>query len=291
MSGFVICSKPGQLGNRLVLFSQFIAFAIEHGVSIVNLSFDEYAKYFRTTSEDALCRFPKRVSYFGNSKVIRRCLYWLAYCLARVMDRGLRLPGVKIISLDWSEGCDLDSPEVIELVKKNKIVLAQGWGFRSKGIFYKHSQAVRKHFALKESHGACVERKIRELRNCCDVLIGAHIRQGDYRTFFDGKFYYETEFYVGLMNRVATFFPGKKVMFMVCSNQTQDPGLFSSVDYQWGPGNPVEDMYALAECDYILGPPSTFTMWASFYGRKPLYMIADPDKGPTLADFIPITDL
>jgi hypothetical protein len=32
-------------------------------------------------------------------------------------------------------------------------------------------------------------------------------------------------------------------------------------------------MYAFAECDYIFGPPSTYTMWASFYGNKPLYMM------------------
>jgi hypothetical protein len=38
----------------------------------------------------------------------------------------------------------------------------------------------------------------------------------------------------------------------------------------FGAGSPVGDLYALAQCDYIFGPVSTFSQWASFYGNKPL---------------------
>jgi hypothetical protein len=43
----------------------------------------------------------------------------------------------------------------------------------------------------------------------------------------------------------------------------------------------VEDLYLLAKCDYIIGPPSTFSLWASFYGSKPLYMIRDLETNIT----------
>ena len=36
-------------------------------------------------------------------------------------------------------------------------------------------------------------------------------------------------------------------------------------------GSSVGDLYALARCDYIFGPVSTFSQWASFYGDKPLF--------------------
>jgi len=42
-----------------------------------------------------------------------------------------------------------------------------------------------------------------------------------------------------------------------------------------GAGSAVGDMCALAKCDYIFGPLSTFSMWASFYGNKPLFLIHD----------------
>ena len=44
-------------------------------------------------------------------------------------------------------------------------------------------------------------------------------------------------------------------------------------------------MYSLAECDYIVGPPSTFSTWASFYGNVPIYRITDPSAEFSIADF------
>jgi hypothetical protein len=35
-------------------------------------------------------------------------------------------------------------------------------------------------------------------------------------------------------------------------------------------------MCALAKCDYIFGPLSTFSMWASFYGNHPMLSL---DRG------------
>ena len=50
-------------------------------------------------------------------------------------------------------------------------------------------------------------------------------------------------------------------------------------------GVAVEDLYALAGCDLLIGPPSTFTQWASFYGKVPLYHAWSPDAAPTRDDF------
>ena len=40
-------------------------------------------------------------------------------------------------------------------------------------------------------------------------------------------------------------------------------------------GNPGEDLYALSQCRYIIGPPSTFSLMAAFYNDAPLYWIHD----------------
>ena len=47
----------------------------------------------------------------------------------------------------------------------------------------------------------------------------------------------------------------------------------------------IEDLYALSLCDYILGPPSTFSMWASFYGKKPLRIVSYKDEAISLHEF------
>jgi len=47
----------------------------------------------------------------------------------------------------------------------------------------------------------------------------------------------------------------------------------------------ITDMYSLAKADYIIGPPSTFTMWASFYGSVPLLVIDNRKENILLSDF------
>ena len=41
----------------------------------------------------------------------------------------------------------------------------------------------------------------------------------------------------------------------------------------------------MSQCDYLMGPPSTFTMWASFMGKVPLGIIRDRSQTLSMADF------
>jgi len=45
------------------------------------------------------------------------------------------------------------------------------------------------------------------------------------------------------------------------------------------------DLYALAKCDYILGPLSSYSQWASFYGNKPLYQLTGSQERLERAKF------
>ena len=47
----------------------------------------------------------------------------------------------------------------------------------------------------------------------------------------------------------------------------------------------MSDLYALAGCDYILGPPGTFSQWASFYGEKPLLQLGDSNDSVPVEKF------
>ena len=66
---------------------------------------------------------------------------------------------------------------------------------------------------------------------------------------------------------------GKSVTFLLCSNEPLKEANFKHFSIQKGPGDMIGDLYSLASCDYIIGPPSTYSMWASFYGRKKLLHI------------------
>jgi hypothetical protein len=78
----------------------------------------------------------------------------------------------------------------------------------------------------------------------------------------------------------------RRVGFLVCSNTALEARTFVTLETLLGLGHPLEDMYSFARCDYLVGPPSTFTMWASFYGKVPLYPMRDAETMPALEHFV-----
>ena len=47
----------------------------------------------------------------------------------------------------------------------------------------------------------------------------------------------------------------------------------------------ITDLYCMASCDGIIGPPSTFSQWASFYGKVPLSFIFTKDDVIQLREY------
>lgn len=270
----------------MILFAHFIACSLENNVNIVNPSFDEYAKYFRATSQDLITRYPGKQQVIPANDIIRRALYYLTYYLTRLIARsGIKLGMVEPVVLGWEDNCRLDGPEFIALVNRKPIVLAQGWKFRAKSLFKKHEREIRNYFRPLEKHERKIEGLLRAIRLECDVLIGVHVRLGDYITFKGGKYYFRVDRYQKRMRQVEKLFPGKKVGFLVCSNEQLMDQSFVGLRVFFGTGHPVEDMYELAGCDYIMGPPSTFSMWASFYSEVPLCQFEDIERDLSLEDF------
>ena len=52
------------------------------------------------------------------------------------------------------------------------------------------------------------------------------------------------------------------------------------------PTTPERDQWLMSQCDYLVGPPSTFTTWASFMGKVPLLHIMGKDQKVQLCDFV-----
>ena len=78
--------------------------------------------------------------------------------------------------------------------------------------------------------------------------------------------------------------------FFACSDEPRHEHEFPGLRVGIGAGSAVGDLCALAKCDYIIGPLSTFSMWASFYGHKPLFIIRD-DKARIERNEFRVSDL
>jgi len=181
---------------------------------------------------------------------------------------------------------DLSSPEFLDLVTQKKVLLVKGWLFRDNANLIKHADKIRDYFTPIAAHRSPVNSLICTARQSCQVLIGIHIRQGDYADFMGGKYFYTVAQYIQMMEKVEVLFPNQQVAFLICSNVQQNPEDFSSFNVTFATHHLVEDLYSLAQCDYLMGTVSTYTLWASFYGKVQLYMIQDLDRSPSIADFL-----
>ncbi len=47
----------------------------------------------------------------------------------------------------------------------------------------------------------------------------------------------------------------------------------------------VSENYALSKCDYLVGPPSSFTAWAAYFGNIPLLILKDKDMKADIQNF------
>jgi hypothetical protein len=157
---------------------------------------------------------------------------------------------------------------------------------------------VRSFFWLAPRYADGVKRVVAQARRGADHLVGIHIRQTDYKNYLNGKYYFTLEAYRRVMDDIQSQLSGH-TRFLVCSDAPIDRALFKEQDLVFSSGHPVEDNYALAACDFIAGPPSSYSAWASFYGQTPLFHIqeAPPSEGvphghlAPLAQFSPRTKL
>jgi hypothetical protein len=209
-----------------------------------------------------------------------------ASCWSRL---NVQIPGVGVLDIssmgDLEGDYSLVDKRFIERREASRILLVRGWTFRDEQGFRKHADVLRSYFTPVDPHASRISGLIERARKDCDVLVGVHVRQGDYQKWLDGRYYYETRDYAEVMRRAGTLWKGKRVRFLVCSNESQDERLFDGLDYIMGNGHQVEDMYAFAACDYLIGPPSTYTMWASFYGSVPLFVVEKPGVSLTIQGF------
>lgn len=295
----IVSRKSGRMGNRLFTFAHFMANSLEYGpYPVFNPVFNEYSTFFVGTDSGWLTRFvPSAAATAAQPCAVRRqvrtILDYLIYALTNPLRRGriaiLRSPFHEVLDLHHPESYDWQHSGFLQFVQQ-KIVISNGWIFWDHPSFIKHAAAIRDYFHLTPVWAERVRQYLNECRQQDPILVGVHIRHGDYLTAGGGTFYYQTTDYVALMQRINRQ-SNRPVRFLVCSDEPLQPADFAGLDIRPGPGSPIEDMYCLAGCDYILGPPSSFSGWASFYGQTPLYFITDLTTALqtlTLTDFVPL---
>ncbi len=245
-----LLSQYGRLGNRLWTYANVLAYGMKHNFSVHNPSFYNDSRFF---------------SGINENNILKEVLP----IFSRINDRISIFDSIK---LDNGYLLDLDHVTSDNLCRKY-IVFLHGFYFSAPECLNQFSTQIRSYFTPKDAIIKQIHSLIYQARKQCDILIGVHVRHGDYKEFCDGIMYYNLQEYVAIMRLLKEQCPHQTVSFIVCSDEYQDLSSYSDLQIYQGHGGVIQDLYTLAHCDFIVGPNSTFSHWSSFWGKVPLHIL------------------
>lgn len=260
----IVSTKEGQLCNRLFHISHLIAFSVENEITVIYPFFSEYCSYYPNFSRQFL---PKRFLYIDNS--------FVNFLLLRILPRLVANNKIQFpISIFADSEVNMDDESFI-LKTQNSLIFASGFLFRDYKNFQKYSALIKKIFSPKISDENYALNKINEIKgNGNSLVIGIHIRRGDYLTWQDGKHFYSFDYYSSVIKSIQ--FKLKKLnldaKFIVFSNDIAvlNAPTLSELACHVACGDQFTDLALLMKCNYIFGPPSSYSAWASFMGNAPI---------------------
>lgn len=253
----IIVDKPGQTCNRLWSYVALVSEAITLNNKVAILNFDITINDFPNMLKSEYIIFPYFSKYLIRFFGIKKYLFYLNKIL---FNRFIADKTVKW----WS--------------KKGEIV--NGWDFKGNDYdFEKNKELIRHIFQPSEEILEIIDEKINLLRKEYDEIVGVHIRRGDYATWLNGIYFFEIEhYYKCMLSYFETYEHERKICFFISSDENVDLGSFGELKcFKHQNSSAILDLYSIASCDKILGPRSTFSRWASFYGKVPLRVLEKED--------------
>ena len=263
----VICDAPGQTCNRLWTYVTSVARCVAEKRRMVIIFYDWTIEDFPHLLRCPFIYFP----------------LWHKWYL----ERGNGWNNYK--GLTWKVTHNKTWDKIFSAFGFKK-----GWDTMNDTRYLQQTKPQLRHiFQPRKDITDRAERMMAEIRRDNDLVVGIHIRHGDYKTFWDGRYYYTLEEYHQFMLQIKALHPDKRVAFFISSNEQFDVSTFEGCRcYRFGkePSGDMLDLHTLSLCDRILGPWSTYSRWASFIGEVPLCFIKQKSQQLTDEDFSIVTD-
>jgi len=251
-----VVDYTGRLGNRLRLLTHLAAAALEYGLTISNPAFWKYRHEFEAWKRNGLNFFP------GHSEVpvparLERVLRGGA---CRLADWAGMVPGLPS-KVGWlrcrdEEQVDLASPGFREkLAQGPQNLFLWGYNFHGARLVQKHRQELLRLFRARNA-----------VHPAGGLRIGLHARRGDYRGWSGGRFFFEWDRYLGWVRQAREVWAQRSPRIVIFSDEKVPEEILREPGVESAQGSPGQDLFLMASCDVILGPPSSFSDWAAWYG-------------------------
>jgi len=298
MANVVYVSGGGKLGNQVLRFAHWLAWAHENPgtTRITNLAFRPYAPLFELWSAHPRCTWPP---VNDVSEILTRLRRLIPGRIRARLERELALlsgtlPGGARLSLNDAVGerMDLDGEDFALRVKAVRRLVCCGWRFSCWPLLEKHEKAVRAALRPVGTRQANAMRRVAEWGFGRDLLVGVFMRGTDYRSWHDGRFLYSAARYSEWMREAAALLAPRRVRFILTSDERFDLAEFAGLDWVLASGavncagHWFDSFLDLAGCDYVLSPPSTFSACAAWLGGRPLWPLNSATQRLALAQVL-----
>ncbi|WP_396168188.1 hypothetical protein [Flavobacterium sp.] len=266
-----IVQASGQTCNQFWIYSNFIADAIENNEKFAIWIPDAAFEFFPSLLNSEYISYPlyskKLVLIFGHKKYVK--------FLKIILGNTISLRFFNFFFNFFNKQSFIFADELLEK-SKNRI---------------KNIDKILTSFSPSYSVVSKVDALMNKMHIENEIIIGVHIRRGDYQTFEGGKYFYDIEQYAVLFHKLTLMMEDKKIFFYIASNEFIDLSLFQAYNCFYDSNcNMAEDLYSLSKVDFIIGPPSTFSAWAALYGNVPIYFVEDILSNFNISDFVDIKD-
>lgn len=258
----IFARDKSQMCNNLLQFAHVYAWGREHGRRVMSMRFSYKYPYFKIT----------------HSKYVSFPLYVLAKALA----------AVKLLPTASFKHDDCDPVALEQKMLRHRHVVVSGWYVHYYDLFLKYRDEIVDLFTIDPQFTEPVREKMKDWKG---IKLGVHIRRGDYAVWKDGIYCYDDGMYADRIRQFARLMHGEDICVCLSTNDPEVTAdrfktLIGSADGQVEVhllgGNAVEDLFMLSECDYIIGPPSTYSLVAAMYHDIPLCRM-DQIEGDSLS--------
>ena len=263
----IICDAPGQTCNRLWTYVASVAQCVAERKKMIIIFYDWTIEDFPNLLHCPFIYYP----------------LWHKWYL----ERGNGWNNYK--GLTWKVTHNKTWNKIFKFFGCTK-----GWQTRTDTRYLMQTLPELKHiFRPKDEIMNKAEGIIKEMKQTSNLVVGVHIRRGDYATWNDGRFYYELEDYHQFMLRIIQLYKDHRVSFFISSNEVFSSEIFKDCEcrrFGQEPSGAILDLYTLSLCDRIIGPFSSYSRWASFIGEVPLCFLETKDQQFMEENFSKIVD-
>jgi hypothetical protein len=252
----IFARDKSQMCNNLLQFAHVYAWGRKHNQRVISMRFSYKYPYFKI----------QKTRYAG--------FFW--YLFAKYAAALRLLHTVSFKRDDHRE-------EKVRYMETHHHFVVSGWFVRFYDEFLEYRNEICDLFQLREEYAEPLQKRMETAmfgKSTDTLRLGLHIRRGDYKDFYAGKFYYDNATYAAYVMEYARQNTTKDIVIFISTNDktvsTNDfeklcQNCQSRIKFIVMPeNNPAQDMMMLSECDAIIGPPSTFSLTASMYHDVPL---------------------